>query len=64
MNEQVGIGFFSFCWYNYNMTEDAVLFRQATKKEINFYFKKVYPLQDSVLELIDNPAFYLTVGQR
>lgn len=44
------------------MTENAVLFRQAAKEEMDFYFKKVYPLQDEILEMIDNPAFYLTGG--
>jgi len=38
------------------MIENAVLFRQATKEEIDFYFKKVYPLQDKVLEMIDKPG--------
>jgi hypothetical protein len=44
------------------MTKDDLLFRQATQKEIDFYFNKVYPLQDNILEMFNNPSFYLTGG--
>ncbi len=39
-----------------------MLCRQATTQEKEFYFEKLYPLQDVVLGVIDNPAFYLTGG--
>ncbi len=44
------------------MKEEAALFRQATEEERDFYFKKLYPLQDEVLKVFENQAFYLTGG--
>ncbi len=44
------------------MVEKDFLFRQADQKERDFYFKKFYPLQDTVIENINTPFFYLTGG--
>lgn len=44
------------------MLTHPILCRQATPQEKEFYFEKLYPLQDIVLDIFDNPAFYLTGG--
>jgi predicted nucleotidyltransferase component of viral defense system len=44
------------------MTDNSELFRLATPEEKDFYFNKLYPLQDDVLKSINTPAFYLTGG--
>jgi predicted nucleotidyltransferase component of viral defense system len=44
------------------MKEKDTLFRQATDEERDFYFKKLYPLQDEVLKIFGNQEFYLTGG--
>lgn len=48
--------------YNYNMTSEMKLLRKANQKEMDFYLKALYPLQDIVLKSIQNDAFYLTGG--
>jgi predicted nucleotidyltransferase component of viral defense system len=48
--------------YNYPMTEELVLLRKATQKEMDFYYKILYPIQDRVLEKIQSKGFYLTGG--
>jgi predicted nucleotidyltransferase component of viral defense system len=44
------------------MDEVKSLFREANKKEKEFYIKKLYPLQDEAIKLIDNENFYLSGG--
>lgn len=44
------------------MPNNGVLFRQATPEENDYYHHKLYPLQDHILEIIDEPAFYLSGG--
>ena len=36
--------------------------KQAKEKEIEYFENKLYPLQDTILELIDNESFYLSGG--
>ena len=38
------------------------MIRQATKDEIGFYEKALYPLQDEILKLIKSDKFYLSGG--
>ena len=38
------------------------MIRQATKDEIEFYEKALYPLQDEIFELIKSDKFYLSGG--
>jgi hypothetical protein len=46
--------------YNYRMTEELKLLRKASQKEMDFYYKILYPIQDRVLEKIQSKGFYLT----
>jgi len=39
-----------------------MLFKQAAQDEICFYTQKLYPLQDDILNYIQNNSFYLTGG--
>jgi len=44
------------------MTTALNKIKKATPQEKEFYYKNLYPLQDIVLEAIQNDAFYLTGG--
>ena len=44
------------------MTEELKLLKKATQKEMDFYYKILYPIQDRVLEKIQSKGFYLTGG--
>jgi predicted nucleotidyltransferase component of viral defense system len=48
--------------YNCSMTDQLKLLRKATQKEMDFYYKILYPVQDRVLERIQSKEFYLTGG--
>jgi len=44
------------------MTDQLKLLRKATQKEMDFYYKTLYPIQDRVLERIQSKELYLTGG--